>query len=651
MTTSVKTSERQNPASSFAANFSHAVRRVSPRIRNFFINAILQVRSYQKIYPGIMHALIFWGVTIQVIGTAINLMQMALFIPFVELPFPRGAAYLIYELVMDLAGAAILTGVAMAAYRRIINKPKSLPTSWDDYYALLLLAAIPIAGYFLEASRLISVNPQWAGWSPIGNSLANLLGYLGLTPETAFPLHSYLFWIHAALGLVLLASIPFTKLRHLITTPLNIVLKPQRKESALEVINDIEEAEFLGVGNITEFKSHQLLSFDACLQCGRCEEVCPASISGLSYSPRTFIRSLRDVMETSLVHANGKPNPQLLGDEFPEEYPWSCTTCGACMYVCPAFINPVDEIIDLRRYQSLTTGKLPKSVRDTLRNIERQGNPLGMPPEHRTSWAKGLGIRELSPGDETDVLLYLGCAFAFDERNKSIARSFVQLLQKANVDFAILGLEETCCGETARRMGQEYLFQVFAEQNLEVFSSVKFNHIVTQCPHCFNTLKNEYPQFGGDLQVQHYSEFLRELIGNEPFLPPDSIEDGLTYTYHDFCYLGRFNQIYNQPRSLLEYANVDTVEMARNGQDSFCCGGGGGQMWMETDADTRINHHRLDDVLKTKADIIATACPYCLLMFDDAIRSKGIGEQIKVQDIAEILADKLDREKDQALQA
>jgi len=651
MTTSVKTSERRNPATSIAANLGQGVRRLLPGIRSFVINALLQVRSYQKLYPGIMHALIFWGVTIQVIGTAINLMQMALFIPFVELPFPRGAAYLFYELVMDLAGLAILVGVVMAVFRRLVQKPKSLPTKWDDYYALILLATIPTVGYFLEASRLISVNPQWAVWSPIGNSLAYILRKLGLNPETAFQLHSYLFWIHAALGLALLASIPYTKLRHLVTTPLNIILRPQRKYSALEVIDDIEEAEILGVGNVEEFNSQQLLSFDACLQCGRCEEACPATISGLSYSPRAFIRSLRNIMDTSLVHPNGNPNPQLLVGEFPEEYPWSCTTCGACLYVCPAFINPVDEIIDLRRYQTLTTGKLPKSVADTLRNIERQGNPWGMPPEQRISWADGLGVRELSPGDEADVLLYLGCVFAFDERNKSIARSFVQLLQKENVDFAILGLDETCCGETARRMGHEYLFQVFVEQNLETFSSVKFNRIVTQCPHCFNTFKNEYPQFGGDLHVQHYSEFLNELIGHEPALPADSNEYGQTYTYHDSCYLGRFNQIYNQPRSLLEYVKIDTVEMPRNGQDSFCCGGGGGQMWMETDADTRINHHRLNDALETKADIIATACPYCLLMFDDAIRSKGIGDQIKVQDIAEILVNKLDREKDQTLPA
>ena len=275
MTTSIETTDRQNSKFLYMARLGPKLSHFIPRIRGFIVNAVFQVRSYQKIYPGIMHALIFWGVTIQVIGTAINLMQMALFIPFVELPFPRGTAYLLYELVMDLAGAAILIGVTMAAYRRIVKKPKTLPTRWDDYYALVLLALIPIAGYFIEAMRLITVNPPWASWSPIGNLLANLLRTLGLTQQTAFQIHGYLIWIHAALGLTLLASIPYTKLRHLVATPLNIVFRPLRANSTLETINDIEEAEILGVGKIEEFHSQQLLSFDACLQCGRCEEACP----------------------------------------------------------------------------------------------------------------------------------------------------------------------------------------------------------------------------------------------------------------------------------------------------------------------------------------------------------------------------------------
>jgi Fe-S oxidoreductase len=260
-----------------------------------------------------------------------------------------------------------------------------------------------------------------------------------------------------------------------------------------------------------------------------------------------------------------------------------------------------------------------------------------MPPESRLAWAEGLDVRELSPGDETDVLLFVGCALAYDERNKKVARSFVKLLQQAEVDFAILGYDEMCCGETARRMGHEYLFQVFTEQNIDLFSKIKFNRIITQCPHCFNTLKNEYPQMGGGFNVQHYTEYLAEQLGAEDIHKSNGSDSPTRLTYHDSCYLGRYNDIYSAPRQILDRRNMNLVEMSRKWEDGFCCGGGGGGMWMETDASTRINHKRLDDVLEVQADVIATACPYCLLMFDDAIRSKGIGEDIQVMDISELL--------------
>jgi Fe-S oxidoreductase len=324
-------------------------------------------------------------------------------------------------------------------------------------------------------------------------------------------------------------------------------------------------------------------------------------------------------------------------ESLPAASLWSCTTCGACLEKCPAFVSPMNEVIDLRRYQALTTGKLPKSVADTLRNMERKGNPWGMPPDERIAWTEGLNVRELAPGDETDVLLYLGCAFAFDQRNRKVAGAFVRLLQKAQVDFAILGLDETCCGDTARRMGQEYLFQMCAEQLIETLRQVKFQRIVTQCPHCFNALKNEYPQFGADFPVQHYTEYLAGigLAGGEISPNGHGLEGQVAY--HDSCYLGRYNQIYEAPRQLLQQVQVKPIEFSRHGENSFCCGGGGGQMWLETEAETRINHRRLNEALQAKADIVATACPYCLLMFDDAIRSKGVGEQVQVLDIAEII--------------
>lgn len=606
-----------------------------PRLRDFFVHTIAQVRILKKAYPGAMHLLIFWGVTIQVIGTAINLMQMKLFTPFELANFPRSGWYLGYELVMDLAGVAILLGVGLALYRRLVWKPKTLETSWDDYYALGMLALIPLFGYTTESLRLVASNPPWAAWSPVGNLAAGWLRSLGLTPAAATAAHDWFFWSHAAIALGLVASIPFTKMRHLVYAPLNVVLHPLRKAGVLEIIEDIETTEKLGVGEINEFTSRQLLSFDACLRCGRCEEACPVSISGQSYSPRKLVQNLRTMMVETLVTPNGNSRP-ILAEALPQEDVWTCTTCGACLTLCPAFVNPVDEVIDLRRYQALTTGKLPKSVADTLRNLERKGNPWGMAPEQRMDWAEGLEVRELAPGESTDVLIFLGCAFAFDERNKKVARSFIRLLQKTGVDFAVLGFDEMCCGETARRMGHEYMFQEMARQNIETLQKVKFQRIVTQCPHCFNTLKNEYPQLGGDFKVQHYTEFLAEL--DLPQFSPNGHE---RVTFHDSCYLGRYNQLLAQPRQLLKEAGIPIVEMPRHGMNSLCCGGGGGQMWMETDANTRINHVRLKDAQAVSAGVVATACPYCLLMFDDAIRSKGLGEQVQVMDVAEMLEKRL----------
>jgi Fe-S oxidoreductase len=610
-----------------------------PRLGDVIVNAVLQVRIWDKSYAGLMHLLLFGGVTIQVLGTLINLTQMALFIPFLELPFPRSTGYQIFELVMDIAGIAILLGVIMAAFRRFVLRPKTLESSWDDYYALIMLTLIPLIGFLTEGARLVATAPAWAAWSPAGNLVANIMRSAGLTPVSAGEIHSYFVFSHVVLGLVLVASIPFTKMRHLIYTPLNIFLRPKRKANTLEAIENIEEAELLGVGKIAEFTPHQLLSFDACVRCGRCEEVCPVAFSGMPYSPKNFIQNMRIAMQSGLVNPNGNGHgeAELIGSSIPEETPWYCTTCGACLDRCPAFVNPVDDIIDLRRYQVLTTGKMPKSIGDVMRNMERQGNPWGMPPEDRISWMSDLEVNQLQPGDEVEVLLYLGCANAYDERNKKVARSMIQILNQAGVDYGVLGLDEMCCGETARRLGHEYLYQMMVEQNIEVFNSVKFQRIVTNCPHCFNTLKNEYPQFGGDYEVQHLTEFLSEIS----FVVADTGQNGKQLTFHDSCYLGRYNQVYAQPRQLLSQTKLNWVEMDRSSDNSFCCGGGGGQMWMETDANTRINHRRLADAVDTGAQIVATACPYCLLMFDDAIRSKGMGDQIEVMDMAEILVSQM----------
>jgi Fe-S oxidoreductase/nitrate reductase gamma subunit len=608
------------------------------RTVDFLLHVVVQDRVLSRLYPGIMHFMIFWGMTIQVLGTIINLLQYPLFLP-IELPWPTGNAYLGFELVMDIGGGMLLIGLLMAIARRVFFRPSYLVNRWDDWYTLLLLLTITLLGFFSEAARLIAAQPAWRAWSPIGNALALSLQGMGVQLAPEAQIHAFFFWAHAATGTLFVVSLPFTKLRHLLSGPLNILLRKIRPLGELETIEDLETAETLGVGKTEEFTSQALLSFEACTQCGRCEDVCPSTISGMPYSPRALIYSLHRSTHENLMGENGSQPTPLLDGFLDAETPWLCTTCGACMHVCPMFVDPVSAVIDIRRYLTLTTGEIPGSVGETLMQMERRGNPWGLPKEEHATWAKELSVRVLQPGDSTDVLLYIGCAYGYDSRNQAAGRALVTLLQKAGVDFAILGAAEGCCGETARRMGHEYIFQVMAEENIATFESVKFNRMITPCAHCFNTLKNEYPHFGAKFEVLHHTEYLA-MLNEEGKLNASGALTGKRITFHDSCYIGRYNAIYDEPRQVLDVLeDVTRVEMKRHHSNAFCCGGGGGHMWMETDPNTRINQRRLQQVMEeAEAELVVTSCPYCLIMFDDAIRSKGVGEQVKVIDIAEAIA-------------
>jgi len=608
-------------------------------IRDFIVHVLGQGRLLTRIYPGIMHFLIFWGMIFIFINHFVTLQQMPLFFPF-EFTIPREGLYLAFELGGDIAGLAVLIGLLMALFRRLVLRPDYLKSTWEDYFILAFLSLIPLLGYINEATRLIAVSPNWESWSFIGSWVADILRSWGVTREMATAWHDYSLIIHLGFGLAAIVIVPFTKLRHTVFSPWNILVRSRRKEGELESIEDIENAEILGAGEIEEFSSKQLLSFDACTNCGRCESVCPATISGSPYSPRDLIQTLHSAVQYTLVRTPEDNGSHPNVDFYTEPNLWGCTTCGHCIYVCPVFINPVDQVIELRRNQILMTGQMPKSVGDTLRNMERQGNPWGMPPQERSKWTEGLNIPKAEPGKEFDVLLYMGCSMAFDERNKKIARSIIELLQRNNVDFAYLGLDETCCGETARRMGHEYMFQVMAEENIATFSELNFKRIVTPCPHCLNTFLNEYPKFGGNYEALHLTEFLQSLSMDIGKISLGENGGSPKVVYHDPCYLGRYNGVVDAPRELLDSAETNRSEMKKNKANSFCCGGGGGQMWLETDAEARVNHRRLEDAMEAGAEIIATACPYCMTMFEDAINSKGLGDEIQVLDIAEILAKK-----------
>lgn len=608
-------------------------------VRDLLVHAVLQDRVLQRAYPGVMHFMIFWGMTIQLLGTGINLLQYPLFVPF-TLPWPTGNAYLAFELVMDIGGIMILIGVAMAAFRRLVLKPDYLVNRWEDWYVLGLLTLVALVGFASEAIRLLSSQPTWASWSLFGTAIAMGLAQVGVVVAPDAPVHGWLFWGHTVLGLVFLASIPFTKFRHMITGPLNIVLRPKRELGELETIEDLETADTLGAGNIEEYQPVSLLSFDTCVQCGRCESVCPSTASGMPYSPRVLLQNLQYSLHRDLISSNGSTENALFNGSIDEEYPWLCTTCGACLHACPLFIDPVSSVIEMRRHLTLMTGEVPGPVGETLMQMERRGNPWGLPKEEHAPWAKELGVRVLQPGESTDLLMFIGCAYGYDSRSQTAARSLVELLNKAGVDFAILGAAEGCCGETARRLGHEYIFQVMVEENIEALNSVSFNRLLAPCAHCFNTLKNEYPHFGGEFEVVHHTELLAELIDSGQ-LQPAGTANGSVYAMHDSCYLGRYNQIYDEPRSAMKsIQDIQLTEMSLKEQNAFCCGGGGGHMWMEIDPNTRVNHRRLEQAREANADVVVAACPYCLIMFDDAIRSKGLGEEIQTQEIAEVIAGK-----------
>ena len=596
---------------------------------------------------GVMHSLIYWSFLTLFLGTVI--LEIDHIAPS-GLKFLHGWFYQGYSAVLDLAGLVFLAGLAWAALRRYGRRPLQVRTKTrpEDAWILAVLALIAVTGLLTEAARIsLAGRPFFEVWSFVGYPLSYLI-----PQESASTIHQALWISHAGLFVLFLVMLPVTKLRHMFTTPVNLALLPrERPKGAMREMPNLLEAtdiETVGASRVEDFTWKQLFDTDACTICGRCTEVCPANQTGKSLDPREIVLKLGQVAADTYgvsppvsVEVELTVSSDLVFERITPEELWACTTCRACDEACPAGLEIVDKILDMRRHLTLMEAEFPSELGKAYLSLENSANIYGADQSTRGDWRDELDFEVKllgDPGVTAEYLYWVGCAGSFDDRNRKVTISTAKLLHEAGVDFAILGPRELCNGDPARRTGNEYVFQGLAMQNIETLNDLGVEKVVTQCPHCFNTLGNEYPQFGGDYEVIHHSQLLMTLVADGKITPKSN---GQSITFHDPCYLGRYNDVYVAPRDAVDSVG-DRVEMPRNGTDSFCCGAGGGKMWYEETTGKRVNLERTEEALATGADVIATGCPFCLVMLDDGVKQLGQEEVVLVKDLAMLLVESIE---------
>ncbi|MFL5952749.1 MAG: (Fe-S)-binding protein [Gaiellaceae bacterium] len=601
------------------------------RLENELTIVLGQKKLFQRLLPGVMHALIFWGFLVlfpTIVMALVGAVNRDWSIPWL------GAQGWFMALV-DVFILSVLAGIAMAVWIRKVVRPKRFDGSHlgeaDFILALIGLVVLTLLGW--HASRIAAGLNEWpAGASFLSNWVSGAIP----APRVSERVFN---WAHVLVILAFLVYLPYSKHLHIATAAINVFFSRTRNRGRLEPLRfDVPDEELrLGVGTIGDLTWKEMVDSFSCTECGRCQDVCPPYATGKLLSPKLVIMGIRDQVfaEGPNLLAGGELTP-IAGNGVPEEMIWDCVTCGACVHECPVSIEHIDHIVDLRRDLVMMQSSFPQESESMLRDVERVGNPWGKPQGDRVSWAEALGVRVLEEGDEPpDVLYWVGCAAAYDERARTAAESTAKLLQRAGVDFAILGARESCTGDPARRMGNEYVFQAYAEQNVATLNDAKVTKIVASCPHCLNSLGKEYPDFGGRYEVMHHTQLLAELVRDGRLEPARG--DG-EITYHDSCYLARHNDVRDEPRELV--AAVGTpVEMPRNGKRTFCCGAGGAHMWME-ERGTAINEERVREAAETGAETLAVACPFCTVMLDDGVRS--MGKQLRVVDVSTLLVESLD---------
>ena len=613
-------------------------------------------------FAGIMHGCIYSSFIVLTIVTALLAVDDYLPIIFgsdAEHAFLKGPVYLFYSLVGDTFGVIGLVGVGMAVYRRYVAPPNKL--TWDRRDAedaiivgalgFVLFTGILVEGLRIGGDEIPAGNEDWSRWSPAGFAVAKTLSGLGVGDQALIDTHVWWWWFHVVAAFGLLTLMALTKFRHIVFAPVNAFFKRPSTPLYLAPMGDIEtlieSGAGLGAGKLQDFSWKQLFDADTCVRCGRCTEACPAYLAGQPLSPMAIIQDMKTYMNHAgpLLIAGKDPEEKLeqplVGGYIKDESLWACRTCGACVQECPVLIEHVPSIVDMRRYLVMEQARVPATAQAALQNIEQRGHPWRGTQLTRTTWIdqlqeKGMDVPMFDGSQE--YLYWVGCSGALVERNVPITQAVTKLLMESGTSFGVLGQTETCNGDPARRLGNEFLYATLAQANTESMNEMGVKRVITSCPHCFNTFKNEYPDFGGRYEVTHHADFLQFLLAKGDLKPKEA--NGETITYHDSCYIGRGNGIYDSPRQVLEaIPGANLVEMPRNKEKGLCCGAGGGNMWQE-ESGTRVNHLRAAEAANTGASIVATACPFCIQMFEDGIPGVQPDEEkrtIRAYDIAELL--------------
>lgn len=614
---------------------------IGKRLWMVIVQAVGQVRTAKEPYPGIMHLAIFWGMVALLMGTIVATVDWDVTHLFFDFQFLTGGIYVAYELVLDILGLLLIVGLAMAIWRRYVVRPTRLQNmpgkgfSWDDAYVLGMLILVAITGYLVEGLRIAVVQPEWAAWSPVGSAIASIFVALGDPTNSA--LHLFLWIFHGLVAFVFIASIPFTKLFHLIAAPLNIFYNSMQPAGEMA---PIRENGSMGVKEWQDFTWKQLLDFDACIRCGRCQDSCPAYASGLILSPR-------DIMVKLKLHMWQNGNGSALhSDVITEEELWSCTTCRACVDVCPVFTDQLSSIVDMRRYLVIE-GRVDAELQDALANLGRYGNSFGKSARMRARWSRKLTPKlKDARKEEVDYLWFVGDYASYSPSLTDITKMTVDVYQKADLDFGILYEDENNSGNDVRRVGEEGLYELLVEKNMAAMEKSNFKNIITTDPHTYNTLKNEYQTFNGHQPVLHYSELLDQLItsGKLKF----SKKLGHKVTYHDPCYLGRYNGVYEAPRRVIEATGCELVEMPRHGDRALCCGAGGGRIWMEEgEVKERPSESRIREAVELEGvTAFVVTCPKDVTMYRDAVKTTGYEERLVVMDLIELVHAAMDLDSD-----